>query len=235
MKVGIYTAIYGGYDPPRPLPPDLSVDRAVLYTDSDRVAAQAEPLGWEPRVVRHGIATCKGSPAVTAPMLAHKWWKLHPHLALPDCDVSMWIDGSMLLDSSAYPHQCLVALGDDDWSMVEHPWRNCAIEEGYYSAGLVWRYDKPSLTAQTDFYASFHPAHWGLYATGANIRRHTPAVAAFGQAWWQECLNWSHQDQVSLPVLLRLMGRGELGPMFRWNANLPWAAWWRLYEHGQPT
>jgi len=49
--------------------------------------------------------------------------------------------------------------------------------------------------------------------------------------WWHECLRWSHQDQVSLPVLLRMSDRGELPPV-RWNTNMPWAQWWGLHEHG---
>jgi hypothetical protein len=203
-----------------------------MYTDLESTATLARELGWEPRQVRHGIATLKGSPAVTGPMLAHKWWKLHPHLALPDVDVSIWLDGSMETAVPDLADRCLAALGGDDWVMVRHPWRDCAIEEGYYSSTLTWRYDRDALVAQTDHYATWHPRHWGLFASGANVRRHTPEVARFGQIWWDECIRWSHQDQVSLPVLLRLSGLGDVVPPVRWNTNMPWNEWWKLHEHG---
>lgn len=232
-RVAVYTAIYGPYDRVKPAPAGV---RSVLYTDLRSTAAAAHELGWEPRVVRHGIATLHGAPAVTAPMLAHKWWKTHPQLALPDVDVSIWLDGSMETVVPDLADRCLQALGGDDWVMVRHPWRDCAIEEGYYSATLTWRYDHDALTRQTDFYARFHPRHWGLFATGANVRRHGDEVALLCDQWWRECVHWSHQDQVSLPVLLRLAQLDMLpglGRPVQWNTNMPWDEWWKLHEHGR--
>lgn len=226
VAVALHTAIYGPYDSVKKLPSSLGVP-AYLHTDSDRTAEAAADLGWTPQVVRHGIATFNGPPAVTAPMLAHKWWKTHPDLACPDAEVTLWVDGSMtVLDS--YVDRCMAALGDDDWVLVKHPWRTCALDEARYSATLTWRYDAEALTRQHDHYAGFHPAGWGLFASGASVRRHTPAVLELGRQWWTECLNWSHQDQVSLPVLLRLAADS-----IRWNMNMPWEQWWLLHPHGQ--
>lgn len=190
-------------------------------------ALRAVEQGWTEHVVNHGVATLKGEPSITAPMLAHKYWKCHPATALPDVDISMWIDGSMEVITQDYVKLCLEALGDDDWSLVPHPARNCIYPEASYSATLTWRYDPVSITAQAEFYKSFHPKGWGLFATGANVRRHTPEVLELSHQWWNECLNWSHQDQLSLPVLLRL-AEGKV----KWNKNLPWFQWWHLHEHG---
>lgn len=226
MRVGLYTAIYGPYDWVKPVPATLGVP-AVLYTDLESTAEKATAAGWEAKVVKHGIATVKGSPATTAPMLAHKYWKCHPYVALPEVDVSLWVDGSMEIIATDYVHLCLEALGDDDWSLVPHPSRGCIYAEASYSATLTWRYDAASINAQAEFYRSFHPANWGLFATGANVRRHTRDVLELSYQWWQECLNWSHQDQISLPVLLRMFD-GKV----KWNKNLPWFQWWHLHEHG---
>jgi len=228
MNLALYTAIYGPYDWVKPLP-FLGIP-AYLYTDSEVTAEKAAAAGWEPRIVRHGIATLNGDPAVTGPMLAHKWWKTHPELACPGVDVSLWIDGSMQLLFPDYPEKCLQALGQDDWSCMRHPWRDCIYTEGEYSATLTWRYDSASVLRQIEAYRSFHPGGWGLIATGANVRRHTPAVLALSDLWWVECVNWSHQDQLSLPVLLRL-SQQDPAPV-RWNMDLPWATWWILHEHG---
>ena len=222
MRVAIYTAIYGGYETPKPLK-DLGIP-AYLYTDDPSTSVD----GWSTVTVRHHVATLRGSPAVTSPMLAHKWWKCHPHLACPDADVSLWIDGSMEVVVGDYVERALAALGSDDWACVPHPARSCIYPEAWFSATLA-RYDAPSINAQASFYRNVvgHPANWGLVATGANVRRHTPEVIELGQQWWDECINWSHQDQLSLPVLLRL-SEGKV----KWNMNMPWHQWWNLYPHG---
>lgn len=227
VKVALYTACYGKYETPKPI--RLLDIPTVLYTDNLETADIARERGWQTvNVVPHGIATLKGAPAVTAPMLAHKWWKCHPDAAVPNVDVSLWIDGSMELLVDDYVDRCLEALGDDDWACVPHPSRHCIYPEAQFSATLA-RYDARAVTAQASFYRETvgHPANWGLVATGANVRRHTANVLELGQQWWDECINWSHQDQLSLPVLFRL-AEGKV----RWNMNLPWFKWWHLHQHG---
>jgi len=223
MQVEVYSAIYGAYDSVKQAPYGVT---SWMYTDSQRIVDEAYALGWLPRLVPHGIATLKGSPAVTGPMLAHKWWKTHPHLACPNADISLWLDGSMLVTREDYVELCLKALGEDDWACVPHPARNCIYPEATFSATLA-RYDAASIHAQVRNYERFHPANFGLIATGANVRRHTAEVIKVCEQWWVECINWSHQDQLSLPVLLRL-AEGKV----RWNMNLPWFQWWHLFEHG---
>ena len=227
MKVALYTAVYGAYDWIKPCH-RVNVP-CYLYTDSKVTAEKAKAQGWEPRIVPHNVATVKGKPSITNPMLNHKYWKTHPGVALPDVDISLWIDGSMEVVVDDYVERCLGHLGDDDWSCVRHPARNCIYPEADFGATLVWRYDAPSINAQSEFYRNVvgHPRDWGLIATGANVRRHTPEVLKLSDQWWDDCLNWSHQDQLSLPVLLRLAG-----DKVRWNMNLPWFTDWHLHEHG---
>lgn len=224
-RVALYTAIYGNSDWVKPAP-DVPVE-CTLFTDSAETADEAQSLGWSSWVIAHNIATLKGDPRITAPMLAHKWWKTHPELACPEADISIWIDGSMEVQGQDFVELCLKALGTDDWSCVLHPARNCIYPEAEYSATLTWRYDAAAILAQAEFYRAFHPPEWGLIATGHNVRRHTPEVIELCHQWWTENLNWSHQDQISLPVLFRLWE--EKG--FKWNMNLRWHMDWVLHEH----
>lgn len=226
-RVALYTAVYGRSDWVKPAPKVPDGVPCYFYTDLVVVADEAQALGWEARLVPHYIATVKGDPRITAPMLAHKYWKCHPGLACPEADISFWIDGSMEVTTDRYIELGLEALGTDDWACVRHPVRDCIYPEGQYSSTLTWRYDHDAILAQINFYSQFHPPGWGLIATGANVRRHTPRVLELSEAWWVECLQWSHQDQLSLPVLLRLSD-GEV----KWNMNLPWFQWWHLHEHG---
>lgn len=233
MRVSLYTAIYGNSDWVKPIPyldnPGTGgqMTPAYLYTDSIAVAEEADSLGWSGRLVPHYIATVKGDPRITAPMLAHKWWKTHPELACPDAEVSIWIDGSMEIHGDDFVIRCVDALGTDDWACVPHPARASIYTEGEYSATLTWRYDPESILAQIRFYEQFHTRDWGLIATGHNVRRHTPEVIELSHQWWDSCLTWSHQDQLSLPVLLRIHEE-----KVKWNMNLPWHQWWKLHEHG---
>lgn len=221
MKLALYTAIYGDYETPKPVPANLGVP-AIMYSDRPRDAP-----GWEVRVVNHGIASLKGDLKIVAPMLAHKFWKCHPHLAVPDADVTMWIDGSMEIVVDDYVDRCLAALHEDEWSCVRHPVRSCIYPEGEYSATLTWRYDVGSILEQIEFYRTIgHRPGFGLIATGANVRRHTDQTIEIGEQWWHECVTRSHQDQLSLPVLF------GLHPGFRWNMNLPWHTDWILHPHG---
>lgn len=231
MKVALYTAIWGRYETPKPLPDDLEC-HAYLFTDSEATATKGRAYGWCAKVVSDRYrpefhVNPHGDRAIVTPMMNHKWWKCHPAQAVPDADVSIWIDGSMQVTTSRYVERCLEYLGDDDWAMVPHPSRSCIYTEADYSATLTWRYDGPSILAQAEFYRKFHPAGYGLFATGNNVRRHTPGVIKWGELWWEEILNWSHQDQLSLPVLTRLM-EDEV----RWNSKIPWHQDWILHPHG---
>lgn len=231
-EVALYSALYGAYEYAKPLPADLGCP-AILYTDEPDIDAP----GWEIRVVTDHLPAellemaQKNDPAATVGMLRHKWWKCHPAEALPGIDVSLWIDASILIKTDRYVQRCLEALGGDDWCAVQHPWRDCIYTEAAFSATLA-RYDRQSLTDQAAFYRDVigHPHHWGLVATGANVRRHSEAALDVGSNWWWEIIHRSHQDQVSLPVLFRLAEQQG----FTWNMNMPWDIWWGVYEHGRP-
>jgi len=214
VKVGIYTAVYGGYETPKKLPDNLE---GVLYTDNPDLVA---PSNWDVRV-RNMEHVAPGDP-----MMQHKWWKTHPEDAMPGVDVSLWIDGSMEVTTGDYVERCVAALGGDDWATVRHPHRFCIYPEAAFSATLARYFGQPILQ-QADFYRTIgHPADWGLHATGSNARRHTDLVLEISDLWWEECVRWSHQDQLSLPVLFRLR------PELKWNYNIPWFDWWYLHPHG---
>jgi hypothetical protein len=222
MKLGIYSALYDGYEHSKPLPVGQN---GVMYRD---VLADHEG-GWDERQHDHHIVTRRGDPRLVAPMLAHKWWKTHPAAALPDSDVSIWIDASIQLDSDFVPRS-LAALGDADWLMVRHPWRTCLYDEAEYSATLP-RYGSLAgdIVRQAAWYRSLgHPEKSGLPATGVIVRRHTPAVLEVSEHWWQECLNWSHQDQVSLPVLIEMFKH-----KVKFKYGLEWQDGWTSYPHAK--
>lgn len=245
MNVAVYSAIYGGYERvAQPLPADLPCP-AFMFTDSFEIAEQAETVGWYasvgPPAEEFDVDPANGDPAITRPMLEHKYWKTHPIEAMrrpwrtggdDDVDVSIWLDGNMRINVSGeeFVKRCLAALGDDDWSVMRHPWRDCIFDEAVYSSTLIYRYDGAAMLRQHDHYLAVgHPRHGGLLASGHMVRRHTPLVEQAGNRWWVENLTWSHQDQISLPFILR---QAEIFEGLRWNAGLPWGGMWDLLPHG---
>ncbi len=222
-KVGLYTAVYGNYDDPRSAP--ILPVPCRLFTD--------EPgdfdvdLGWDVWGIGPKVEDSEGKIHEPTNMLRHKFWKTHPAAAFPDAEISIWVDGSIEITDPDFVDKALDYLGDADWMTMKHPWRDCVYDEAVFSAQLS-RYDGVRLTQQADFYRDVigHPVHWGLPATGILVRRHTEAVVEMGEQWWDECLHWTHQDQVSLPVLARL-NEEKVKTIF----TLPWGEGWTYHEH----
>lgn len=227
MKIGLYSALYGAYDAPNPLPA-LGIP-CVMYTDDRDLKID----GFEIRYLNHGIATLNGRPARTGPMLAHKWFKTHLYeVGVADgLDVAIWMDASMVILRHDLAEKCLQALGDDDLALTPHPARTCLYDEAAYSATLLrYQAEAPHIQEQAKYYLENvgHPKGWGnLMATGFSVTRLNEKTRVLGEQWWWECSSRSHQDQVSLPVLLRLNQENGL----TWNFNCPWAEWWGIGEH----
>lgn len=228
MTTAIYSAIYGGYNDAPPLPPDLPCP-AIMYTDDPHLKAP----GWEVRVVQHSIATLLGDPRRTGPMLDHKFWKMHAGLG--EVDTTIWLDASMTITTSGeqFVQLCKNAMDGIDLAVMSHPWRSCIFDEAAYSSLLPrYEHEAPHILAQAAYYAGIaHPDHWGLIATGFYIRRNrVDWVDKLMQDWWWECITRSHQDQISLPVLLKLAGQED-----RWDYRLPWhddfGSWTHLGHH----
>lgn len=222
-KVGLYSAVYGNYDDPRPAP-DLPIPCRMFTDEPGDFDAD---FGWEVWGIDPKIADSEDKLFEKTNMLRHKYWKCHPAAAFPDAEISIWIDGSIEITDPDFVDKVLDYLGDADWLAMKHPWRDCIYDEATFSAALA-RYDAVRLGQQAEFYRDVigHPAHWGLPGTGVMVRRHTEAVIEMGEQWWDECLHWTHQDQVSLPVLARL-NEEKVKTIF----TLPWGEGWTYHEH----
>src|SRR5688572_6242792 len=206
MNVALVTAIYGGRDRPKSLPTGWRLP-AHLYTDDPDLVA---PAAW---TVHH--EPLDELPGGTTPRMRAKWWKLNPHLVAPDADVVIWLDASITITvkQSEFIKHVLDALGDDDVAVTQHPERTCIYDEAVAAAHL-----DPRVTAQAAFYrdAVVHPARWGLWATGVMAWRLNDRTRALSKHWWDDLVNHSERDQVSLPVLLRIL---EQRDGLRWNGT----------------
>jgi len=185
--------------------------RKLLFTDTDM-----EYPGWE---VYH-----IPMPGVANDMLRAKWWKLSPLDACPDADVSIWIDASVTVTNPSFLGRCISALGNDDWTLIPHPWRNCLYDEAAY-CGETGMHNPAVMALQAAYYQSLgYPTGAGLYASTVLVRRHTDAVASACCSWWHDVTRWSTRDQVSLPVILR----EHPVPL---NTRMRWCDGWTVGTH----
>lgn len=189
----VITASYGGVDAALhpPAQQDMTVDW-VCFTDNPGLTV---PPPW--RVV-HVPARFEH------PCLAAKVHKLTPDI--DDNDV-VWIDASMEITSKSFVRGALDAR-NDGIATFKHPRRDCIYTEADASLGdegQDGKYaDQPLLDQVASYRAEGHPEHGGLYACGVIAwDLANPKAVELGRAWFEECVNWSWQDQLSLPVVAR--------------------------------
>jgi hypothetical protein len=191
-----YTAIYGGYDGtlwPAPSLPDVEF---ICFTDDPDLAAD----GWDVRVVQR---------PEDHPRMRAKWFKILSHLALPEAERTLWVDGSHRLlpeFSFQWALTCAERTGIAAHAHGRSPRCIYAEVEGSLQfrkyMGL-----QPSLVEQAEHYrAEGYPANAGLWALGMIARVRSDCLDVAMADWWQECVEWTYQDQVSFPVVMRRHG-----------------------------
>lgn len=193
--VAIVTACYGGFDDLRP---QVSQDVAVewfCFTDDPDLHV---PAPWTKIV----------APAEHEhPCLAAKVHKMCPQLEHDDV---VWIDANMQITARAFTRLVLAARrsGIATW---RHPRRDCIYTEAEASIGAEGQGGKyaglPIMEQVEHYRTEGHPEHAGLFACGTIAwDRSNPAAVELGAAWLDECVRWTFQDQLSLPVVARRLG-----------------------------
>jgi hypothetical protein len=123
---------------------------------------------------------------------------------LPDFDRWLWIDGC--LQVRADPRRLVLDCSDSPLAVFRHPHRNCLYKEA--EACKKFRKDSPDLLRQQIEAYRFkgYPPSNGLAETACVLRRRTPEIVQFNDAWWNELRTHSVRDQVSFPFAVWLCG-----------------------------
>jgi tRNA U38,U39,U40 pseudouridine synthase TruA len=193
MRIGILTANLGDFD-----------------SDVDFVN-QRLPEGIE--VIFHRW-TDKNFPPMTvamSPRFQYRIPKMFGWQMFPDCDVYIWLDGSMSFQRSDCVKWYLEQLGGNDIAFFKHPWRKTIEEEtnhveeklrenNYY---ITPRYEnglhKEQLAecmADPDFEDNI------LYASTTFIYRNNKKVQKAMKDWWYHTSRYFTVDQIALPYVL---------------------------------
>ncbi len=210
MRVCIYTAIYGGYDNLLEQPRQSAPTDFVCFTDEPlsrvspwSVVRNRRRSGLAPRirakyfkVLNHRVFPC-GRPALREAFLFGLRSYLRPY------DYSIWIDGSIRILRPDFAGVMIAGIGAAGIAMIVHPDRDCIYDE--LDATVAWgKYQGAPIAEQVASYRSEgYPAHNGLVACGLIARAsRNPRVVQIDDAWWNEQMRWTDQDQLSLPVVL---------------------------------
>jgi hypothetical protein len=150
--------------------------------------------GWETRAI-------EVAPGVT-PRMAAKWFKVLPHIVLPAYERTIWVDGTVRVDSPGFVAAALDCVNESGLALWRHPERDDVYSEALVSLEMPKYRDEPILNQIAHYYDNGHPLHWGLWACGVLARVNAYSVAQLMENWWDEIEAWSVQDQLSFAYCL---------------------------------
>ncbi len=208
------TAVYDRYDTLKELLPQTVDVEAICVTDDLSLTSSTWTIVYEPRIGVHPNRAAK------APKCCP--WRY------TDARTSIWIDASFLVISPTFVSD--MGAIDAPLAQFAHWDRSCLYDEAAFSAGIQ-KYGTEPLGQQVARYESWgHPRDWGLWATGLIAMRHTTPVVRAGEAWLHEIDEFSFQDQVSQPAVLRREGLRPVNIPGTYAHN-PWLCWQGSARH----
>lgn len=192
MTTAIYTAIFDGYNDLQPHPEIEGVDW-IVYSDTPFTPA----TGWD---VRHIDLPCGMSARRAA-----KMFKMLPHVCLSSYDRTIWIDGTVRVDSPRIT-EALDWTAGSGVAMFRHPERTDIVDEANVSLTMPKYLDEPVAEQVGHYLDQGFPRYAGLWCGGIIARENTYLVQRLGEEWLAEVDRWSIQDQISLPFCLLKLG-----------------------------
>jgi hypothetical protein len=183
-RLVIYTAISGAYDSLKPVP--------------DRWRAEADCIAYVEGLCGEGWTTCEINADFEDGCRNAKRHKIVPHELFGAYEYSIWIDGSVILKPGLSALDVVRAsLQTHDLAVFRHRKRDCIYQEA--QACIDAGKDAVALIERqvARYRAEGYPQNNGLSECTVLIRRHTPAVIRFCEAWYAEILAGSRRDQLS--------------------------------------
>lgn len=188
----VYTCITGGYDvikEPTSVQDDFDY---VCFTDDSSLISETWDIRPMPKE-SHGLSKVK----------SQRYVKLNPHKVLPEYDLSVWVDGNILIKGDI--NKLLSKYVSEECSVYvpKHPHRDCIYKEA--EAVLKCGKDtKESVSAQVAmFREDGFPEGYGLPQTNIIIRKHNDeGCIRLMDKWFSILKNGSHRDQLSFNYAL---------------------------------
>jgi len=188
MKKAIYTAIFGNYDnilEPKYITPQWDY---ICFTDNKELKSDK----WNIQYVELNYDNTRNARNV----------KILYQNYLKDYDLSTWIDSNIQINYNLDLFIKDYLNENSDAAFMMHPDRNCIYQE--VNACIEYDKDDPEIIyKQKDkLLNENYPRLNGLIQTNIIIRKHTKELKKISEYWWNEVLNYSKRDQLSLNYIL---------------------------------
>ena len=187
-RIAIYTAFTGNYDHLKD--PEVIDDKCdyICFTDNPDLKSDV----WEIRPMEE----CSFDNNRKA-----KQYKVFPDRYLSDYDYSFWIDATFKIVGSI--REYIYKYINSSMLVVVHPERDCIFQEAHSSVQFP-RYSKYLIRKQVEYYNEMGmPKNYGLPSLGVIFRKHSdPKIMDLMNQWWEEIINYTNQDQLSLTYLM---------------------------------
>lgn len=191
MNIAVYTAVAGAYTNIKPVCPQ-TVPGVEWFAFTEGLEREAGDAGWQHVPLAHKDLI---------PRRRAKWYKMHPHLALPWHEVTIWIDGSIQVTSPMFVGRILEGMLKNlsSIAMYEHPdWDDIESEADF--AAQMPKYAGQRLREQAAWYRNHGlPHRYGVWCGGVIARyNYSQYVRDMMDVWWAE-MDRSLEDQISFP------------------------------------
>lgn len=196
----IYTACFGDHDRPTELHGLGGVADLVCFTDSPTLSQELET--WTVLRRRARFKTAR---------MDAKWYKMSATHLFPEHWWSIYLDSSVRVhQTEGFLDHCLKGVSQHPVAFYAHPeGQRTLMEEAQFSA-TMGKYLGEPLVEQAEHYARAGFPGGELLAGGCIVRDHFKIagydglnpVSRFEKAWFDECVHWTAQDQISLPYVL---------------------------------
>jgi len=191
----IYTAIFGNYEGLLPQKEIAGWD-FVCFTDNPFLKASP----WQIRLIE--------PPVPGDYTRSNRFIKINPHLFFPDYEISIFIDGNMLVignpDRLVETVLADYAMACFDHEQAKRDPRNCIYSEYNFLKQLaehqgIYKDDPQVMKQHIEFLrAHQYPERMGLIVGTVLVRRHRdPQLIRVMEDWWYMVKNYSKRDQLS--------------------------------------
>lgn len=188
-QIALYTALFGGRDDLRNFDYSRLGHPVYCFVDRDHPPVR-------------GVSFVKIPALLQCPTRSARMLKLLPHLLFSGAQYTIWFDGNFEFRELDPEKLIKTHLAKADLASFAHPERNCAYQE-IDACRDLGRDDPKILEQQRQYYMKAGlPKEIGLISSGFLIRRHTPELQEFCNAWWQQLVQHSRRDQISFSYLL---------------------------------
>lgn len=141
----------------------------------------------------------------TTPRLVARYTKVLPHRVLPDCDVAIWIDGTIIVRNNLTPLVKEFLDSDKDIALCPHPSRRTVAEEIDHAieARRIGPLHYEAAEQQRARYREAGVLDAKVFESSVvfyRLRRQELREAC--ETWWHELCNYTERDQISQPYAM---------------------------------